>query len=121
VQIVQKNQRIKEEDAYKNKERAGDKKISIKKHKIHLVLYSGACVIRRREQLKRQIKSTNIARRNIWNRSIYFLEPIPENFGYSLGGYSHREHCRAPDRKKSTKGRRGIEAGDKEQVDGHEV
>jgi hypothetical protein len=65
--------------------------------------------------------STNIARRNIWNRSIYFLEPIPEKFGYSLGGYSHRERYRAPDIKKSTKGRREVEAGDKEQVDGHEV
>jgi hypothetical protein len=31
VQVVQKNQRIKEKDAYKKKERAGDKKISIKK------------------------------------------------------------------------------------------
>jgi hypothetical protein len=77
--------------------------------------------MRRGEQLKRRIKSTNVAGRNIWNRSIYFLEPIPKNFGYSLGGYSHRERCRAPDRKKSTKGRRGVEAGDKEQVDGHEV
>jgi hypothetical protein len=34
---------------------------------------------------------------------IYSLEPIPEKFGYSLGGYSHRERCRAPDRNKSTK------------------
>jgi transposase len=47
--------------------------------------------------------STNVARRNIWNRSIYFIEPIPKFFGYSLGGYSHRERCHAPDRKKSTK------------------
>jgi hypothetical protein len=123
VQIVQKNQRIKENDAYKQnkEERAGDKKISIKKHKVHLVFDSGACVIRMGEQLKRRIKSTNVVGRNIWNRFIYFLEPIPENFGYSLGGYSHREHYRAPDRKKSTKGRRGVKDGDKEQVDGHEV
>jgi hypothetical protein len=63
----------------------------------------------------------NIARGNIWNMFIYFLEPIPKKFGYSLGGYSHRERCRAPDRKKSTKGRREVEAGNKEQVDGHEV
>jgi hypothetical protein len=65
--------------------------------------------------------TTNIARRNIWNMSIYFLEPIPENFGYSLGGYSHRERCCAPARKKLTKGRREVETGDKEQVDGHKV
>jgi hypothetical protein len=50
--------------------------------------------------------------------SIYFLESIPEKFGYSLGGYSHRERCRAPDRKKLTKGRREVKDDDKEQVDG---
>jgi hypothetical protein len=51
VQIVQKNQRIKEKDAYKQKkeERAGDKKVSIKKAQVHLVFDSGACVIRRGE------------------------------------------------------------------------
>jgi hypothetical protein len=75
----------------RTKKRAGDKKISIKKAQVHLVFDSGACVIRRGEQLKRRIKSTNIARRNIWNRSIYFLEPIPKFFGYSLGGYYHRK------------------------------
>jgi hypothetical protein len=74
-----------------------------------------------RNPLQRRIKSTNDARRNIRNRFIYSLEPIPENFGYSLGGYSHRERCRAPDRKKSTKERRRVEAGNKEQIDRHEV
>jgi hypothetical protein len=62
-----------------------------------------------------------MSREEIYGTSLSIsLEPIPENFGYSLGSYSHLERCRAPDRKKSTK-RRGIEAGDKEQVDGHEV
>jgi hypothetical protein len=65
--------------------------------------------------------SENIARRNIWNRSIYFLEPIPEKFGYSLRGYSHRERCHTPDRKKLTEGRREVEVDDKEQVGGHMV
>jgi hypothetical protein len=65
--------------------------------------------------------ATKIARRNIWNGSIYFLGSIPKNFRYSLGGYSHRERCRTPDRKKSTQGRREVEDGDKEQVEGHEV
>jgi hypothetical protein len=60
----------------------------------------------------------NITRGNIWNRSIHFLEPIPKKFGYSLGGYSHR---RAPDRNKSTEGRREVEVDDKKQVDGHVV
>jgi hypothetical protein len=34
-----------------------------------------------------------------------FLSIYPKKFGYSLGGYSHRERCRAPDRKKSTEER----------------
>jgi hypothetical protein len=65
--------------------------------------------------------SENIAKGNIWNRYIYFLEPIPEKFSYSLGGYSHRECYRAPNRKKSTEGRREVEVDDKESVDGHVV
>jgi hypothetical protein len=64
--------------------------------------------------------SENIARGNICNKYIFF-EPIPEKFGYSLGGYSHRERCRAPDRKKSTEERREVGVDDKEPVDGHEV
>jgi hypothetical protein len=31
------------------------------------------------------------------------LSLYPKNFGYSLGGYSHRERYRAPDRNKSIK------------------
>jgi hypothetical protein len=42
------------------------------KTQVHLILDSGAFVMIRREQLKKQIKSTNVARRNIRNRSIYF-------------------------------------------------
>jgi hypothetical protein len=63
----------------------------------------------------------NITRGNIWNRSIHFLEPTPEKFGYSLGGYSHRERYRGPDRNKSTEGRREAEVDDNEQVNGHVV
>jgi hypothetical protein len=63
----------------------------------------------------------NIARGNIWNMYIYLFEPIPEKFGYSLGGYSHRERCRAPDRKKSTEERIKVEVDDKELVDGQVV
>jgi hypothetical protein len=85
---------------------------------VHLVFDSGACVIRKK---KGRIMSENIATGNIGNRSIYFLEPIPEKFGYSLEGYSHRERCRAPDRKKLTEGRKKVEVDDKEQVDGHVV
>jgi hypothetical protein len=35
------------------------------------------------------------------------LSLYPTEFGYSLGGYSHRERCRAPDRKKSIERSRG--------------
>jgi hypothetical protein len=63
----------------------------------------------------------NIARGNIWNRYIYLFDPIPEKFGYSLGGYSHRERCHAPDRKKSTEERREVEANDKGQAGGQVV
>jgi hypothetical protein len=53
--------------------------------------------------------------------SIVF-EPIPEKkIGYSLGGYSHWERCRAPDRKKSTERRRKVEVDNKEPVDGRVV
>jgi hypothetical protein len=52
--------------------------------------------------------------------SIVF-EPIPEKkFSYSLGGYSHREHYRAPDRKKSIE-RRRVEVGNKEPAGGQMV
>jgi hypothetical protein len=50
-----------------------------------------------------------------------FLSLYLKKFGYSLGGYSHRERCRAPDRKKSTEQRREVEADDKEPVDGQVV
>jgi hypothetical protein len=115
--MVLKNQRIKEKDTYKKKEKG----IRLSKSTVHLVFDSGACVIRWEEQLKGGIMSTNIARGNIWNMSIYFFEPIPKKFGYSLGGYSHRERYRAPNRKKSIKGRREVEAADKEQIDEYEV
>jgi hypothetical protein len=49
------------------------------------------------------------------------LSLYPKKFGYSLGGYSHRERCRAPDRKKSTEERREVEANDKEPAGGQAV
>jgi hypothetical protein len=50
-----------------------------------------------------------------------FLSLYPEKLGYSLGGYSLRERCRAPDRKKSTEERREVEADDKEPAGGQVV
>jgi hypothetical protein len=79
----------------KKEKGAGNKKKICQEAQIHLVFDSGACDIEKgRNPLQRRIKSTNDARRNIWSRFIHFLEPIPENFGYSLGGYSHRERSR---------------------------
>jgi hypothetical protein len=50
-----------------------------------------------------------------------FLSLYPKKFGYSLGGYSNRERCRAPDRKKSTEERREVEADHNEPVGGKVV
>jgi hypothetical protein len=61
--------------------------------------------------------SKKIARDSIWNRYVYLFEPIPKKFGYSLGGYSHRERYRTPDRKKSIEEIWEIEANDKEPAD----
>jgi hypothetical protein len=47
--------------------------------------------------------STKIERHDIWDRYFIVLSLYPKKFGYSLGGYSHRERCRAPDRKKLEK------------------
>jgi hypothetical protein len=121
MQIVQRNQRIKEKDAYKKKKRGqGIRKYLSRSTSSPSLRLGGLRHKKGRNPLQRRIKSTNDARRNIWNRFIYFLEPIPETFGYSLGSYSHRERCRAPDRKKSIKGKKEVEADDKKQVDGHE-
>jgi hypothetical protein len=65
--------------------------------------------------------SEKMPRGNIWKRYIYLFERIPKKFGYSLGGYSHRERCRAPYRKKLTEERREVGVDDKEPVDGHVV
>jgi hypothetical protein len=46
---------------------------------------------KKRNTLHKWRKSTTDARRSTKNILIYFLESIPENFGHSLGGYSHRE------------------------------
>jgi hypothetical protein len=99
-----------------------EKKISIKKHSVPRLGLGGLSHKKRgEEQLKGRFMSENMARGNIWNRYTYLFEPIPEKFSYSLGGYSHRERCRAPDRKKSIEERREVGVDDKELVDGHVV
>jgi hypothetical protein len=46
---------------------------------------------KKRNTLHKCNKSTIDARISTKNILIYFLEPIPKIFGYSLGGYSHQE------------------------------
>jgi hypothetical protein len=50
-----------------------------------------------------------------------FLSLYPKKFSYSLGGYSHRDRCRAPDRKKSIEEETKVQADDKEPVGGQVV
>jgi hypothetical protein len=50
-----------------------------------------------------------------------FLSLYPKKFGYSLGGYSHWERYRAPDKKKSTEESREVEANDKGPAGGQVV
>jgi hypothetical protein len=50
-----------------------------------------------------------------------FLSLYPKISAIALGATPIGSAVAHPIRKKSTKGRRGIKAGDKEQVDGHEV
>jgi hypothetical protein len=45
------------------------------------------------------------------------LSLYPKKFSFNLGGYSHRERCRAPDIKKLTERRRG-EVDNKEPAGG---
>jgi hypothetical protein len=99
-----------------------EKKLSITKHSVPRLGLGGLSHKKRKEEpLKGRIMSENIARQNIWNRYVYLFEPILEKIGYSLGGYSHRERCHAPDRKKLTEERREVEVDDKEPVDGQVV
>jgi hypothetical protein len=87
----------------RTKKEGKKEKLSTKKHSVPRLGLGGLSHKKRREEpLKVRIMSKNIAGHNIWNRYAYLFEPIPEKFGYSLGGYSHRERCRAPDRKKLT-------------------
>jgi hypothetical protein len=73
--MVKKDQRIKKKNTYKKEEEA-DEKVSIKKHSAPRLRLGGLHHKKRREeQLKGRIISENNARGNIWNRSIYFLEP----------------------------------------------
>jgi hypothetical protein len=70
---------------------------------------------------KRREKSLSVNHIDNYRKRQYmfiFLSLYPKKFGYSLGGYSHRERCRARDRRKSTEERREVEANDREPAGG---
>jgi hypothetical protein len=84
-------------------ERQREKKVSIKKYSIPRFGLGG-------------LSHTKKKRRTIRRARVYdtgtsiVLSLYPTKLDYSLRGYSHRERCRAPDRKKSIE-RRRAEAG----------
>jgi hypothetical protein len=72
--------------------KAGNKKISVKEVQVYLVFDSGGLRhSKRRSTFHKRKELTTNARRSTKIILIDFLEPIPENFGYSLRGYSYRE------------------------------
>jgi hypothetical protein len=81
------------------------KKLSIKKYSIpHLGLgglsHKKRIIRRAKKYVDKKSKDTVYGTDMLMVLSLY-----PKKFGYSLGGYSHRERCRAPDRKKLVKER----------------
>jgi hypothetical protein len=101
---------IKERSAYQRRryeEKQREKKLSIKKHSIPRFGLGGLSHKKRREELpERRDMSTNIEKKIYGIDTPIVLSLYPTKFGYSLGGYSHRERCRTPDRKKSIERRR---------------
>jgi hypothetical protein len=82
------------------------------------VLDSGAYVIRREESLSVN-RIDQILQETVYEIEMsVFLSLYPKKFGYNLRGYSHRERCRAPDRKKLTEEIWEIEDNDKEPTGG---
>jgi hypothetical protein len=74
----------------------------------------GASVIRKKEEEEENLRKGEACRK-ISAYTVYgtgmsiVLSLYPKKFGYRLGGYSHRERCRAPNRKRSS-ARRKVEA-----------
>jgi hypothetical protein len=58
----------------------------------HLVMDSEAHIVRRAGKKINHNCAKTIAGENLLGGSIYILSLYPKFFGYSLGGYSHREH-----------------------------
>jgi hypothetical protein len=52
---------------------------------------SGAHIVRRARRKIKHKRAKTITGENLLGGTIYILSLYPKNFGYSLGGYSHRE------------------------------
>jgi hypothetical protein len=76
------------------------RKVSIKKCNIpHL----GLGGLHHKERRKELLSVNHLEKYTVYGEGMsIILSLYPKKFGYSLRGYSHRERCRAPDRKKST-------------------
>jgi hypothetical protein len=105
----------KEASTYQEKRYVPKKrKVSIKMHNVPRLGLGG---LHRKKGREESLSANHIKKYR--KETVYgtdmsiFLSLYPKKFGYSLGGYFHRERCRAPDRKKSTGERREIEANGK--------
>jgi hypothetical protein len=96
-QKIRQQQHIKDK-TYRRKMQYGRIKCrSMSRSKPHLVMDSWAHIIRRAGRIFKAQLCQDYCRRKVIKRQYYILSLYPKNFGYSLGGYSHREHCCAPD------------------------
>jgi hypothetical protein len=96
-------------------ERERRRKLSIKKHNIPRLGLGGLRRKKRKEESLSANHTEKYRKETVYGTDMsIFLSLYPKKFGYSLGGYSHWERCRAPDRKKSTGERWEIKANGKE-------
>jgi hypothetical protein len=102
-----------QEKRYIQKKR--EEKVSIKKHNVRRLRLGGLHHKERREESLKCESYRKISQETVYGTGMsIFFSLYLKKFGYSLGGYSHRERCRAPNRKKLTEERWEIEANDKE-------
>jgi hypothetical protein len=95
-----------QEKRYVQKREEKNGKVSIKKHSVPRLGLGGLRHKKRREESLSVNHIKKISQETVYRTDMsIFLSLYPKKFGYSLGGYSHRERCRAPDRKKSTEDR----------------
>jgi hypothetical protein len=95
---------IKERSAYQRRryeEKQRETKLSIKKHSIPRFGLGGLSHKEEKNYQKGEICRQILKDRIYGIDTSIVLSLYLTIFGYSLGGYSHRERCRAPDRRES--------------------